>query len=400
VIAYFRSAFITVAAGAYHTCALQPTGKMACWGRNSEGQLGAGVFTDTGLPPTPVPGITSAVAIAAGGYHTCALLPGGTVQCWGRNKEGQVGIASFGASSATPAAVPGITEALAVTAGGYHTCVVKAGGTASCWGANEDWQLGANTPSDHSSSPVTVPLSGLTAQIAAGGFHTCAIVAADSTVACWGSNSNGQLGLGYFSESELPGGKVQIQDPGCGGDPTVGCADTTTFLTAKTIAASIGVGSPLGGYHSVAVDSTGQNWGWGYNNDAEVFPITVTPFSFTSNLPYAVKDPIFLPTPNFLSIAAGAYHTCMLRNAGLGVFCHGNNNNGQLGPTPGGFVPTTQLAVGLAAGGYHTCTVQPILFGNPTPPGGVVECWGENGFGQVNGVPGGNVTVPAVIIVP
>src|SRR6516165_12477117 len=118
---------------------------------------------------------------------------------------------------------------------------------------------------------------------------------------------------------------------------------------------------------------------------------------------YAAKDPIFLPTPNFLSIAAGTYHTCMLRNPGLSVFCHGNNNNGQSGPTPAGFVPTTQMAVGGAAGGYQTCSVQPILFGNPapqTPPGGVVECWGENGDGQVNGVPGGNVTVPAVIIDP
>src|SRR5262249_46855556 len=150
VIAYFRSVFKTVAAGAFHTCALRPAGDVVCWGRNVEGQLGTGVFTGTPLPPGPVTGITNAIAIAAGGYHTCALLLGGTVLCWGRNMEGQVGTATFGASVATPTVVAKITGAVAVTAGGYHTCAIKAGGSASCWGSNGNYQLGFVTPFDFS----------------------------------------------------------------------------------------------------------------------------------------------------------------------------------------------------------------------------------------------------------
>jgi Regulator of chromosome condensation (RCC1) repeat len=195
----------------------------------------------------------------SGGYHTCALLVGGTVTCWGKNDNGQIGDASrFGASNATPTIVPGISEALAVTAGGAHTCVVLAGGSASCWGLNRDGQLGASTPYDYSFTPVAVALSAsLTKQIAAGGFHTCAIVAADSTVACWGLNSDGQLGFwGTNSSSEGVHSRA-----GCGDQ----CAGLPTFLNnVTTIAASIGVGQlpggpPLGGYHTVALDSSGMD---------------------------------------------------------------------------------------------------------------------------------------------
>src|SRR5262249_34287024 len=131
VVAYFRSAFKTVAAGAYLTCARRPAGNVVCWGRNSDGQLGIG---NTSITMGSVTGLTNAVAIAAGGYHTCALIVGGTVQCWGNNNFGQAGVFNFGADVGVPTTVSGITGALAVTTGGYHTCVVIAGGSASCWG--------------------------------------------------------------------------------------------------------------------------------------------------------------------------------------------------------------------------------------------------------------------------
>jgi alpha-tubulin suppressor-like RCC1 family protein len=379
VIAYFRSKFKTVAAGAYHTCALRPAGNVVCWGLNYDSQLGTG---NINLSMGPVQNITNAIAIAAGGYHTCALIVDGTVQCWGNNNFGQVGVETFGADVDPPITVGGITEALAVTAGGYHTCVVKAGGSASCWGYNADGQLGANARIDHTPTPVTVPTTGLTRMIAAGGFHTCAIVAADSTVTCWGRNSDGQLGVGDAPAEQ----KVLIAPPDCAGG---GCIIApATPLTATTIAASIGVGQvpapwpavPLGGYHSAAVDSTGQHWGWGNNNDGQV---SGPPFS---SKPMAVKSSALLNDP-VLKIAAGAYHTCVAKMDT--VFCIGNNDHKQSGNFPGAGISATPTA-DLAAGGYHTCAVVlPI-----TPTGGAVLCWGLNHDGEVTGASGPDVTTP------
>jgi hypothetical protein len=60
-----------------------------CWGLNSLGQLGNGTTTDS-LEPVAVVGITNALGVAAGSYHTCAVLSSGAVQCWGRNSYSNV----------------------------------------------------------------------------------------------------------------------------------------------------------------------------------------------------------------------------------------------------------------------------------------------------------------------
>src|SRR2546422_6330206 len=83
--------------------------------------------------PVRAAGITSAAAVIAGGYHTCALFGDGTAQCWGRNDDGQLGDGTFTTSS-TPVPVGGLTGAAAVTGGIFHTCALLADGTVQCWG--------------------------------------------------------------------------------------------------------------------------------------------------------------------------------------------------------------------------------------------------------------------------
>jgi alpha-tubulin suppressor-like RCC1 family protein len=183
-----------VAAGDRHSCALDDQGAVWCWGANESGQLGDGIGTDhpERFQVALGDGITSADAIAAGAEHTCALA-GGKVLCWGRNAEGQVG---------TPAQMPILSPTevddpshfSAIAAGGRHTCAIATDATVRCWGANESGQLGSGD-TDSRNKPIQV--AGLTDvdAVVVGGAHSCAR-RRDGTVWCWGANTFGQLGDG------------------------------------------------------------------------------------------------------------------------------------------------------------------------------------------------------------
>src|SRR5881628_3908724 len=189
-----------VVTGDAHTCALLGDGTVQCWGVGDSGQRGDGTFNNISTVPVAVVGLTNAVAVAARGYHSCALLGDGTVRCWGRNVDGQLGDGTIAnpatgpPGSSTPVQVSGITGAAAVIAGGYHTCALLADGTAWCWGRSDDGQLG-NGARASASTPVPVTnLTGVTA-MTAGFYHTCALLP-NGTVWCWGRNDEGQLGDG------------------------------------------------------------------------------------------------------------------------------------------------------------------------------------------------------------
>ena len=78
----------------------------ACWGYNNYGELGDGTTTDSPVPVV-VSGLANVVAIAAGDYHSCALLSNKTVRCWGYNGYGQLGNGTL-SDSLTPVVVTGL----------------------------------------------------------------------------------------------------------------------------------------------------------------------------------------------------------------------------------------------------------------------------------------------------
>jgi len=255
-------------AGGYHSLAAMTDGTVRAWGLNNEGQLGIG--TDIGPETCPisyscsskvlsVPGISGAVAVAAGSYHSLALLSNGTVMAWGENAFGQLGIGkSVGPEtchtfpcSAKPLLVPGLSNVIAIAAGGSMSLALLADGTVMVWGADGYGQSGlgvkASNPCKCTDHPVQVPAVSNAMAIAAGVLGGSAVLA-DGTVMNWGGNDYGQLGNGTVTEGTICN---------CLGPVAV------TGLAGAS-------GSTVGDYHRLAALGAGGARGWGENAFAEV----------------------------------------------------------------------------------------------------------------------------------
>jgi alpha-tubulin suppressor-like RCC1 family protein len=294
-----------VTAGRNHTCALSAEDGVTCWGSNLFGQLGDGTAM-TRTTPVAVSGLDNGVtAIAAGWYHTCALMGVGAVKCWGSNGQGQLGDGTK-VDRYVPVAAYGLeSEVLAVAAGAYHTCALTSTGGVKCWG---DSNLGQVGPGFHFSHPMPVDVSGLGSgmmAVTAGRNHTCALTSTGG-VKCWGGNYSGQLG------STLPAYDAILDVVG---------------LDAGAAAVA------AGGHHTCALTTAGVTKCWGDNSlgqlgiggrDGSTEPVNV----------HGLASGVTM-------ISGGDFHTCALMAAGH-VKCWGDNALGQLGVNPG-WTPTVVI---------------------------------------------------------
>eukprot|EP00798_Chlamydomonas_sp_ICE-L_P021652 gene21652-28665_t len=208
-----------IAIGGTHTCALLDNGKLKCWGQNEHGQLGLGRTADDVEVSDEAYAIDLgtgriATAIAAGNDHTCALLDNGKLKCWGRNDDGQLGLGDNethvgDVGDALPYVDLGTNRnATAIAAGIAHTCAILDGGQLKCWGLNSHGQLGlgdsVSRGDDEEEMGNNLPVVELgsnrrTKAISSGGYHNCAPLDNDS-VKCWGMSREGQLGIGKYSD--------------------------------------------------------------------------------------------------------------------------------------------------------------------------------------------------------
>jgi alpha-tubulin suppressor-like RCC1 family protein len=189
-----------IAAGTSHACAGSSTG-IQCWGDGECGQLGGG--SETGLSgPVSVVGAGTMwmpSKLATGADHTCAVDLAGRLRCWGRNDNGELGDGTS-VDRASPVTVNALTTTVRdVAAGGDNTCADTSAGP-RCWGENYYGEVGDGTTATRY-APATVKALAAT-RPAPGTFHACAV--AGGQVQCWGDNSVGQLGNGTISISLEP----------------------------------------------------------------------------------------------------------------------------------------------------------------------------------------------------
>jgi len=251
------SAPAMLAGGGYHTCMLMTDRSVRCFGENNWGQLGNGGFANSSTPVT-VNGLTTAVSVGAGIEHSCALLADGTVRCWGTNFVGQLGDGTIGGGSAIPKPVQGLSGVIGLGAGGFHNCAIMSDRTAQCWGRNQDGQLGNGNNTTDSGTPQ--PVTGLTGVVAlaAGGYHTCALLN-DASVRCWGRNDRGQVG-----------------------DGTTISRSTPVVVSGMTSAVQISGGL----YHMCALVADGTLQCWGQNDSGQIGNTQVF-----SSVPVTVRVP-------------------------------------------------------------------------------------------------------------
>ena len=367
-----------------HTCAILANDSLSCWGNNANGRLGIGNTINQNTPQHVNFGSGVKVQSLAKGSslstHSCAILDTGALYCWGYNAVGQLGIGNS-VDQTTPQFVnlgAGRT-ALQVTTGYTHSCAILDGGSVSCWGANTYDQLGIESSIAKSELPVNVDLgSGRTAiDIASAHIHTCALLD-DGTVKCWGYNHYGQMGLGNTTNTIDPPLTIPLDSNrlvssiGIGKHHTCITFDNGSMsCTGRNNYRQLGVGnvgdidsfqyinslndysikSSLGSYESCTLLVNGEIQCWGRNNAGQIGDGTQIQRNFPTN--------VNLPAGNYAAaLAVGGSNSCAYLDTGSTV-CWGANGHGQLGLGDNSNRNTPTEIVGL--GNLANISVQDML---------------------------------------
>jgi alpha-tubulin suppressor-like RCC1 family protein len=470
-----------VSAGSSSTCVIRSADDLYCVGSNTFGQLGNGNQTSTS-DPQKVNGISNVSAVSVGTTSACAVTYSGALYCWGENTVGQLGLGDT-QNRNTATLVPGLTNVVQVAVGEDFACALTASSALYCWGANDKGQLTTDKKLNVSTPSLTSQTPSAITRMAISGKRIC-VVAADVycwgdfasfvfpnqtrnwvptkligstgaksvelgsdfgcftlslSVACWGSNEHGQLGLGTRTLSANPvtvTGITAVKDLTAGNH--FACAldlNNDTFCWGENGAGQLVVSSkndqlnrvPTGAPKSANIDAGANNlclmkldavvscYGDSNAGQSGVLtssntPLANTSFSNASNIDSGLNTtcavttsgslecwgdlvPVVTSGLSFTGVSVGDSSACAISDTKK-IFCWGSNTSGQLGNN------TTRTSLGMTEISLTTETFRFVAVGSKhacaVTEGGLIYCWGDNAKQQL-GFVGADSRVPLAV---
>ena len=288
--------------------------------------------------------LTDIARIFALGNQTCIALNTGAIKCWGQSVISFDGLTSYGSHFNIPTSMSSIDNAIEIEMNDNHGCALLSNGSIKCWGSNDEGQLGIGSIT-YSEDPVSVIGIGNATKLFVSPEHTCTLIS-DGSVKCWG-----KIFVGH------PNGLPQVT---FASNVPVSMVGLNTAIDVSTAATSTREN------HSCALLSSGFIKCWGDNSYGQLGNGTYTD----------AQDPVTVSgIDNAVQIVTTIRNSCALISDGS-VKCWGNSKNSNIPVS----VSSLSNAMSIGAGKNHFCAL--VL-------GGLVKCWGKNidgllGNGSVN----------------
>ena len=195
-----------VSTGGYSSYALRTDGTVLAWGANNYAQLANGSLLVSQFVPAPIAGLTDVATLSTGAAHALVIKKDGSVSGWGWNELGQVGINSTDPIVITPTRIVALNNVSSIHAGGVHSMALMPDGTVLAWGVGG--AVGDGLDRD-TIIPTPLAFIGAIDRISIGFDYTIAITRT-GTMLGWGSNYGQKLGIGYATQTTS---LLKMRDP-------------------------------------------------------------------------------------------------------------------------------------------------------------------------------------------